>query len=168
VASHLLIFCVFYNRNNTHFFHICRLLQTKFKTLVHFPIRITYIRWKQYREANCGNYVNNLHYDDLLLEAFNYNTTRFVKMYSCPSALTEHHAMKAYWGSESIAQCILASAVDGGKWSVSRPGRFTPKERDPGTHWIGGWVDPRTGLDTVVNRKIPSHCRDSNHRSSRP
>jgi len=30
--------------------------------------------------------------------------------------------------------------LDGGEWSASRPGRFTPKERTPGTHWIGGWV----------------------------
>jgi hypothetical protein len=27
---------------------------------------------------------------------------------------------------------------------------FTPPpERVPGTHWIGGWVDPRAGLDDV-------------------
>jgi len=25
-------------------------------------------------------------------------------------------------------------------WSASHPGRFTPKERAPGTHWLGGWV----------------------------
>jgi len=23
------------------------------------------------------------------------------------------------------------------------------------THWIGGWVGPRAGVDTVVNRKNP-------------
>jgi hypothetical protein len=27
----------------------------------------------------------------------------------------------------------LASALDGGEWSTSRPGRFTPRERTPGT-----------------------------------
>jgi hypothetical protein len=37
----------------------------------------------------------------------------------------------------------LISALDGGECSVSRPGRFTPKERAPGTHWIGGWVGPK-------------------------
>jgi hypothetical protein len=31
---------------------------------------------------------------------------------------------------------------------------FTPREGDPGTHWIGGWVGPRTGLDDVERRKI--------------
>jgi hypothetical protein len=32
----------------------------------------------------------------------------------------------------------LTSALDGGELSTSRPGRFTPRERAPGTHWIGG------------------------------
>jgi hypothetical protein len=41
----------------------------------------------------------------------------------------------------------------GGEWSVSRPGRFTPGERTPGTHWIGGWVDPRAHLDNLEERK---------------
>jgi hypothetical protein len=48
----------------------------------------------------------------------------------------------------------LGSALDGGKWSASRPGRFIPRERAPGTHWIGGRAGPITGLDVVVKRKI--------------
>jgi hypothetical protein len=56
----------------------------------------------------------------------------------------------------------LTSALDGGEWSASRPGRFTPRERAPGTHWIGGLVGPRAVLDAVVKRKIPSPRRDSN------
>jgi hypothetical protein len=36
------------------------------------------------------------------------------------------------WGSGGIASPFLTSAVDGGEWSASRPGRFTP-----GTHCIG-------------------------------
>jgi hypothetical protein len=44
---------------------------------------------------------------------------------------------------------LLTSALVGGKWSASRPGRFTPRESALGTHWIGGWVSPRTGLDDV-------------------
>jgi len=31
----------------------------------------------------------------------------------------------------------LSSALDGGGRSASRSGRFTLKERAPGTHWIG-------------------------------
>jgi hypothetical protein len=44
---------------------------------------------------------------------------------------------------------FLTSALVGGEWSASRPGRFTPEERAPGTHWIGGWVDPRASLDEI-------------------
>jgi hypothetical protein len=36
----------------------------------------------------------------------------------------------------------LTSALHGGEWSASRTGCFTPRERAPGTHWIG-WVGPR-------------------------
>jgi hypothetical protein len=42
----------------------------------------------------------------------------------------------------------------GGEWSASRPGRFTSGEKAPGTHWIGGWVSPKTGLDDIEGRKI--------------
>jgi hypothetical protein len=37
---------------------------------------------------------------------------------------------------------------------ASRPGRFTPGERASGTHWIGGWVDPRAGLEDVERSKF--------------
>jgi len=42
------------------------------------------------------------------------------------------------------------------------PAAVPPGEIAPGTHWFGGWVGPRVGLDTVVKRQIPSPCRDSN------
>jgi hypothetical protein len=67
--------------------------------------------------------------------------------------------------SGGIAPSVLDSALDGGEWSASCPGRFTPRERAPGTHWIGGWVGPRAGEDAVVRRKIPSPYRDSKPRS---
>jgi hypothetical protein len=40
---------------------------------------------------------------------------------------------------------------------TSRPGRFT--------HWIRGSVGSRVVLDTMVKRKIPSPCRESNPRT---
>jgi hypothetical protein len=43
----------------------------------------------------------------------------------------------------------------GSEKSASRPGLFTPGGRI-GTHWIGGWVDPRSSLDTVASRRNPS------------
>jgi hypothetical protein len=59
----------------------------------------------------------------------------------------------------------LISVLDGGEWSASRPGRFSPRERAPGIHWIGGWVGPRAILEAVVKRKIPSPRRESNPRT---
>jgi len=47
----------------------------------------------------------------------------------------------------------LTSALDVGELSDSRPGHFTPRERELGTHWIGGWVGPRVGLDMVAKRE---------------
>jgi hypothetical protein len=29
-----------------------------------------------------------------------------------------------------------------------------PRERAPGTHWVGGWVNPRAGLDDVEERRF--------------
>jgi hypothetical protein len=55
------------------------------------------------------------------------------------------------------------SALDGGEWSASRPGRaFTPGERTPCTHCTGGWVGPRAGLDTEDRGKILCPRRGSN------
>jgi hypothetical protein len=56
----------------------------------------------------------------------------------------------------------LTSAVYGGEWSASYPGRLTSRERAPGIHCIGGRVGPRPGLDTVSKIKIPSPRRESN------
>jgi hypothetical protein len=74
--------------------------------------------------------------------------------------------MKAYWGSGVWISPFLTSALDGGEWLVSLPGRVTPRKRAAGTHWIGGWVGARAGLDAVV--KIPSPYRNSNPQSSNP
>jgi hypothetical protein len=45
-------------------------------------------------------------------------------------------------GSGGIAPHIHwpPPALDGGEWSASRPNRFTPREKAPGTRWIGGWM----------------------------
>jgi hypothetical protein len=59
----------------------------------------------------------------------------------------------------------LTSALDGCEWSDSGPGRFTPRERAPDTHWIGGWVCLRAVLDAVVKRKNPSTRQETNPRN---
>jgi hypothetical protein len=62
--------------------------------------------------------------------------------------------MKAYKGVDIYIHIFLTSALVGTEWSASRPRSFTSGERAPGTHWIGGWVDPRVGLDDVEKRKF--------------
>jgi hypothetical protein len=40
--------------------------------------------------------------------------------------ITEHHAMKAYWGSgDDSSTHSSTAALGGGEWSASRPGRYT-------------------------------------------
>jgi hypothetical protein len=54
--------------------------------------------------------------------------------------------MKTYGGVNVQIHIFLISALNGGKWSASRPGRFTPGESAPRTHWIADWVGLRAGL----------------------
>jgi hypothetical protein len=62
--------------------------------------------------------------------------------------------MKAYVGVGVYIHIFLTSASVAGEWSASSPGRFTPGEISPYTHWTGGQVDPRAGLDNVEKRKF--------------
>jgi hypothetical protein len=57
--------------------------------------------------------------------------------------------MKEYGGVDVWIHIFLTSALAGGECSASRPERFNPGERAPGTHWTGGWTDPRAGLDDM-------------------
>jgi hypothetical protein len=74
-----------------------------------------------------------------------------------------HEGVLGEWRCNSTHS--LTSALDWDESSASRAGRFTPRERATGTHWIGGWVGPRTVLDAVVKRKIPSPRRESKPRT---
>jgi hypothetical protein len=62
--------------------------------------------------------------------------------------------MRACGGVEVQIYIFLTSALVGGEWSASRPCRFTPEERAPGTYWIRGWVGPIGGMDNVGKRKL--------------
>jgi hypothetical protein len=55
--------------------------------------------------------------------------------------------MKEYGGVDVQIHIFLTLVLAAGEWSVSRPGRFTPGEGAPGTHWIGGEVDPKASPD---------------------
>jgi hypothetical protein len=61
--------------------------------------------------------------------------------------------MNTYGEVDVEIHAFLTSALVGDEWSASRPSRFTPWDRVTGTHYIGGWVGPRTGLDDVQKRK---------------
>jgi len=61
------------------------------------------------------------------------NTEGKVKVKDIPALfLTEHHAVKACNSTHSLTSEL------GDEWSDSRPNHFTPRQRAPGTHWIGG------------------------------
>jgi hypothetical protein len=62
--------------------------------------------------------------------------------------------MKTCWGVNVYIHVFLTPALAVGEWSASRPGRFTPWETVPGTHWIGGWVEPRASTDDTEGREI--------------
>jgi hypothetical protein len=58
----------------------------------------------------------------------------------------------------------MTSALDGGEWSASRPGRFTPREKAPGTQWTGGCVGPRAVFrDTMTSVEVTYISRKFHH-----
>jgi hypothetical protein len=60
---------------------------------------------------------------------------------------------KDIWGIGGVALPFFNSGLNGDEWTASRPCRFTPEEIALVSHWIGGWVGPRFGLDAVEKRK---------------
>jgi hypothetical protein len=83
-----------------------------------------------------------------------------IELSLCINRAPRHEGVLGEWRYSSTHS--LTSALDGSEWSASRTGRFTPRERAPGAHSIGGWVGPRAVLDAVVKRKIPGPRRESN------
>jgi hypothetical protein len=71
--------------------------------------------------------------------------------------LTKHHAMKTYGGVEVRRHTFLPSPRDGGEWSPSRPGCFTP--RHPSGKKLG---DPQSRSGRNSDEKISCPCRKSN------
>jgi hypothetical protein len=56
--------------------------------------------------------------------------------------------------SGSIAPPFLTSALDGGEWSHLCCCYVFPGEGAYSTHWVGGWMSSRAGMDAVEKRKI--------------
>ena len=73
-----------------------------------------------------------------------------VKRPSCNSRSTGVYGDHVY--------CFTQGKI--GEWWTSRSGRSTPW-KNPGTYWIGDWMDPRTRLDVLANPgascQWPSH-----------
>jgi hypothetical protein len=67
--------------------------------------------------------------------------------------LIKHRAIKTHVGG--IYSCIILDVdTDGGEW-------FTSRKSAPCTPWIGSWVSPTAGLNSVTRRKISCLCRKS-------
>jgi len=69
-----------------------------------------------------------------------------------------HEDVLGEWRYSSMHSMI--SALDGGERSASRPDRLTPKERAPGTHWIGGWVGPGATFQKLFQSSTNSLISD--------
>jgi hypothetical protein len=52
------------------------------------------------------------------------------------------------------------------EWAASRPYCFNPRETASGTHYIGVWEGPRSGLDIKERIKMYYLYRESNPESS--
>jgi hypothetical protein len=106
------------------------------------------------RTYECNNFVNPLNPSasiftpDLISTSSAFCLRGKVEVKLC---LIKHHAMKTHGEVEVLRHAFLTWALDGGEWSTSRPGRFTPTESASSTHWIGGWVGPRAGI-------LPTKC----------
>jgi hypothetical protein len=91
---------------------------------------------------------------------------------TCPNAIIKlklsHYRPRMHMGGEKVwPLLILNLGTRWGKRSESRPGRaLAPCERTPGTHFSGGWVGPRAGLDTEARGKILSPLPGIEPRSS--
>jgi hypothetical protein len=63
--------------------------------------------------------------------------------------------MKTYWGVEVQLHAFF-DLYTRWRWVVFTSRPLYSQGKTPGTHWTGGWVDPRADLDTVSKRKISS------------
>jgi hypothetical protein len=68
---------------------------------------------------------------------------------------TRHAGGEKRYSSYSLS----TSELDGVSFQRHASAGLYPRERTTGTHWIGGWVGLRAGLDTGTRGTIPCLCR---------
>jgi hypothetical protein len=76
---------------------------------------------------------------------------------------SERHTTKVYWGVEVKLHPFFYLDTRWRWVDGFTPQPFYSQGTAPCTHWIGGWVGPRAGLDAVVKRKIPARIRTPDH-----
>ena len=49
---------------------------------------------------------------------------------------------------------FVTMAHNGGEWSSTSLSCIITEEKVPSIHWIGGWIDPKAGIHSVINYAI--------------
>jgi hypothetical protein len=79
-------------------------------------------------------------------------------------AVTLVDTLKEYGTVKVQLHQFLTSALDVGEQPALRHGHFAPGQS--AYSWIGRWMSPRAGLDTLEKRKISCPWCELNHDSS--
>jgi hypothetical protein len=124
--------------------------------LVYFSLFQRMLEWHFQRDNNrffLNLFPCNIHGYFLatfdIVEPRNVPEIRKVKLSLCLINYVQRHEHAQQSGGR--AHPFLTSALDGQKWSASHPSRFIPRERAPGTHWLGDWVGRSGRCETKKN-----------------
>ena len=120
---------------------------------------------QQHRWQNLKSHIYDLLNDLCISDFVSSNESRTGKSYVQLKGVPVH-SMKAHGEVEVQVHSFVTAALHRGERAAPRPGGFIPVERARVTHWIGGWVGPRAGVDDFEYRKIPCFRRKLNRRSS--
>jgi hypothetical protein len=112
-------------------------------------------------DVRCFRYPQGYEYPKLNTSALDYKlswthkiSSLEIKLPLCATNQALRH--EGEFGNGCINHVFLNSILVGGGWTASHTSSFTRAERDPGTQWIWGWVNPRNDLDNVENKKVLS------------
>lgn len=95
--------------------------------------------------------------------------TKKILLYKCCKC-TETNSKKRYscpcpWHTgEELQLHSLTLLPESGEMLPSCPSHFISREKNPGIHWIRGWVGPSVSFDVLQRRKISFPCQESNPR----